>query len=300
MTPGPVRIGCSGWNYADWRGRVYPRGCPPRRWLAHYATLFDTVEVNSTFYRLASPDAVARWVAETPPDFVLRRQGEPLPDARQAAQRARQGVDRLYAGIAPLAESPKLGPVLWQLPANFHRDDDRLGARAGTAPAGPPRVRVPPRELVHVRGLRAAAHVRRRVRARRRPAPPAAGARAHGGLDVSALPLRPPRPPRQLLRDRAARVGGADRGAARRAWRCSRTSTTTGRGSRSATDGVSGSCSRVEACRDGAKFYCRVAGWSSQVARRAHNPKVAGSNPAPAIGKRHAGPEGRPSGGLRR
>ena len=54
----PVRVGCSGWNYADWRGRVYPPGCPPRRWLEHYATLFDTVEVNSTFYRLARPEAV--------------------------------------------------------------------------------------------------------------------------------------------------------------------------------------------------------------------------------------------------
>src|SRR4029079_2995461 len=48
----PVRIGCSGWNYADWRERVYPKGVPARRWLEHYATLFDTGEVNATFYRL--------------------------------------------------------------------------------------------------------------------------------------------------------------------------------------------------------------------------------------------------------
>src|SRR5919108_5583966 len=50
VTPRPARVGCSGWNYADWRGRVYPDGLPPSRWLAHYATRFDTVEVNSTFY----------------------------------------------------------------------------------------------------------------------------------------------------------------------------------------------------------------------------------------------------------
>ena len=67
----PVHIGCSGWNYSDWRERVYPRGLPPRRWLSHYATLFDTVEVNSTFYRLASRDAVASWVEQTPDDFVF-------------------------------------------------------------------------------------------------------------------------------------------------------------------------------------------------------------------------------------
>ena len=67
----PVHVGCSGWNYQSWRERVYPKGCPPSRWLEHYATLFDTVEVNSTFYRLASRDAVARWVEQTPPDFVF-------------------------------------------------------------------------------------------------------------------------------------------------------------------------------------------------------------------------------------
>ena len=48
----PVHIGCSGWNYRDWRGASTPRGCRPRRWLEHYAELFDTVEVNNTFYRL--------------------------------------------------------------------------------------------------------------------------------------------------------------------------------------------------------------------------------------------------------
>ena len=66
-----IRVGCSGWNYADWRERVYPKGLPARRWLEHYATLFDTVEVNSTFYRLAKPKAVAAWVEQTPPDFVF-------------------------------------------------------------------------------------------------------------------------------------------------------------------------------------------------------------------------------------
>jgi uncharacterized protein YecE (DUF72 family) len=131
-----VRIGCSGWNYADWRGRVYPPGCPPRRWLAHYATLFDTVEVNSTFYRLARPEAVARWVADTPPDFVLTvKASRYLTHMKRLADMER-GVERLYAGIAPLVESPKLGPVLWQLPERFHRDDDRLAYALERLPPG--------------------------------------------------------------------------------------------------------------------------------------------------------------------
>ena len=137
MTARPVRIGCSGWNYDDWRGRVYPPGCPPRRWLAHYATLFDTVEVNSTFYRLAGRRRSARWVDGDAAGLPLRGQGEPLPDARQAADgTSERGVERLYAGIEPLARSPKLGPVLWQLPANFHRDDERLERRARRLPPG--------------------------------------------------------------------------------------------------------------------------------------------------------------------
>ena len=58
----PVHIGCSGWNYAHWRGLVYPKGVPQRRWLEHYATRFDTVEVNATFYRLPKRETVAHWV----------------------------------------------------------------------------------------------------------------------------------------------------------------------------------------------------------------------------------------------
>jgi uncharacterized protein YecE (DUF72 family) len=126
VTLQPVRIGCSGWNYADWRGRVYPPGCPPRRWLAHYATLFDTVEVNSTFYRLAKPEAVARWVADTPPEFLFTVKASRYLTHMKRLTDMDRGVRRLYAGIAPLVESPKLGPVLWQLPERFRRDDDRL------------------------------------------------------------------------------------------------------------------------------------------------------------------------------
>jgi uncharacterized protein YecE (DUF72 family) len=64
-----VRIGCSGWNYDDWKGRLYPDGEPRRRWLELYAARFDTVEVNTTFYRLPSRDAVAGWVQQTPPQL---------------------------------------------------------------------------------------------------------------------------------------------------------------------------------------------------------------------------------------
>ena len=136
MTPRPVRVGCSGWNYGDWRGRVYPPGCPPRRWLAHYATLFDTVEVNSTFYRLARPEAVARWLEATPDGFLFTVKASRFLTHMKRLGDMERGVERLYAGIAPLARSPRMGPMLWQLPERFRRDDDRLAFALERLPPG--------------------------------------------------------------------------------------------------------------------------------------------------------------------
>jgi uncharacterized protein YecE (DUF72 family) len=68
----PVLVGLSGWNYAHWRdGVFYPPRLPPSRRLEHYAERSDTVEVNSTFYRLPRRDAVARWVEQTPDGFTF-------------------------------------------------------------------------------------------------------------------------------------------------------------------------------------------------------------------------------------
>jgi uncharacterized protein YecE (DUF72 family) len=115
---------------------VYPKGLPPRRWLRHYATLFDTVEVNSTFYRLASRDAVATWVQETPDDFVFALKASRYLTHYKRLADLEQGVARFYERLEPLAQTPKLGPIVWQLPANFHRDDDRLAGALEQLPPG--------------------------------------------------------------------------------------------------------------------------------------------------------------------
>jgi uncharacterized protein YecE (DUF72 family) len=131
-----VRIGCSGWNYADWRIRVYPKGCPPSRWLEHYATLFDTVEVNSTFYRLARRDAVERWVRQTPEGFCFAVKSSRYLTHMKRLTDLDRGVRRFYEHVDPLVGSPKLGPIVWQLPENFHRDDDRLASALEQLPPG--------------------------------------------------------------------------------------------------------------------------------------------------------------------
>jgi uncharacterized protein YecE (DUF72 family) len=132
----PVRIGCSGWNYPHWRERVYPKGLPQRRWLEHYATLFDTVEVNNTFYRLPARSSVASWVKETPPGFLFAvKASRFLTHVKRLADMG-PGVERFYERIQALVESPKMGPVLWQLPGNFHRDDERLAGALARLPPG--------------------------------------------------------------------------------------------------------------------------------------------------------------------
>jgi uncharacterized protein YecE (DUF72 family) len=133
---GAVRIGCSGWNYAHWRERFYPRGCPPSRWLRYYAEHFDTVEVNATFYRLPTRKAVAGWVEQSPEGFLLTIKASRYLTHIKRLTDMRAGVAKFYERIEPLVESPKLGPVLWQLPENFRRDDERLAGALVALPPG--------------------------------------------------------------------------------------------------------------------------------------------------------------------
>ena len=133
--PRPVRVGCSGWNYASWKDEFY-EGKPARLWLEHYAQYFDTVEVNNTFYRLPLKTSVARWVEETPTKFVFALKASRYLTHVKRLTDLGSGIQRYYERLEPLARSPKLGPVLWQLPANFRRDDERLEAALEALPPG--------------------------------------------------------------------------------------------------------------------------------------------------------------------
>ena len=128
-----ARIGCSGWNYAHWRRPVYG-GAPASRWLALYAERFDTVEVNATFYRLPSRSVVAGWVAGTPDDFCFAVKASRYLTHLKRLRDLGPGLDRFLERIEPLVQSPKLGPILWQLPPNFHRDDERLAEALARLP----------------------------------------------------------------------------------------------------------------------------------------------------------------------
>jgi uncharacterized protein YecE (DUF72 family) len=131
-----LRVGCSGWNYDHWRdGVFYPARCPASRWLAFYADRFDTVEVNSTFYRLPRRDAVARWVEQTPRGFLFAVKVSRYLTHVKRLREIDVHLPLLLERIAPLADGGKLGPLLWQLPPTFVRDDDRLAEALAAFPS---------------------------------------------------------------------------------------------------------------------------------------------------------------------
>jgi uncharacterized protein YecE (DUF72 family) len=133
----PVRIGCSGWNYKHWRNGVfYPPRLPARLWLEWYAQRFDTVEVNATFYRLPREAAVANWVEGSPPDFLFAVKMSRYVTHQKRLRVLPPSLEVFYERIGPLVQSPKLGPVLWQLPPTFRRDDERLAEALAQLPKG--------------------------------------------------------------------------------------------------------------------------------------------------------------------
>ena len=126
-----LRIGCSGWNYPHWRAGVfYPPRLPQRDWLTYYAGRFDTVELNTTFYRLPQAAAVTRWVSETPPGFIFAVKVSRYITHVKRLTAVPEHLPLLYERIEPLLRSPKLGPLLWQLPPTFRYDPGRLGTRS--------------------------------------------------------------------------------------------------------------------------------------------------------------------------
>jgi uncharacterized protein YecE (DUF72 family) len=135
--PDGLRVGTSGWQYDDWRPDVYPEGLPKSRWLMRYGELFDTVEVNNTFYRLPAEETFRRWAASTPPDFRFAVKASRYLTHMKRLRLPKQPV-RLLLERAQLL-GPKLGPVLLQLPPRFKCEPKRLDA---TLEAFGPRVLV--------------------------------------------------------------------------------------------------------------------------------------------------------------
>lgn len=121
---GEVRVGCSGWSYRGWRGIVYPPELPARRWFAHYADRFDTVELNTTFYRLPAAETVQAWRDQAPPGFSYAVKVGQFGTHRKKLRDPSSWLANHLERARLLG--PHLGPNLFQLPPRWHRNVARL------------------------------------------------------------------------------------------------------------------------------------------------------------------------------
>jgi uncharacterized protein YecE (DUF72 family) len=129
---GRARVGCSGWSYRDWRGIVYPADLASKRWFAYYTSLFDTVELNNTFYRLPTQQAVEGWAAAAPPDFLFALKLGQFGSHRMKLKDAASWLPNHLDRAERLGAS--LGPTLVQLPPRWRRNVERLDEFLTVAP----------------------------------------------------------------------------------------------------------------------------------------------------------------------
>jgi uncharacterized protein YecE (DUF72 family) len=141
-----LHIGTSGWAYKEWRPGFYPAELPQKRFLDHYAATLSACEINATFYRVPSDAAVARWATAAPDGF-------------RYALKAHVVLTHSYSGppedlshrFSSAAQNlgPRLGVVLFQLPAHRERDDAGAATLLKLLPRGVPGAFEPAHESWH-------------------------------------------------------------------------------------------------------------------------------------------------------
>ncbi|MBC7233759.1 MAG: DUF72 domain-containing protein [Chloroflexi bacterium] len=117
-------IGTSGWVYPHWRGILYPWELPTSQWLRYYATRFDTVEVNNTFYHLPSEQTFRSWKEEAPDRFLYAIKASRYITHMKKLAGVEEALARFLERSRLLGEH--LGPVLYQLPPRWACNLERL------------------------------------------------------------------------------------------------------------------------------------------------------------------------------
>src|SRR3954462_688972 len=121
-----IRVGCSGWQYKHWKGDFYPADLRTGDWFHRYAAIFDTVEINNSFYRLPGPHLFRSWRERAPAGFLFAVKASRYLTHMKKLKDPEEPLQRFFETAAPLGR--RLGPVLYQLPPRWGLDIDRLRA----------------------------------------------------------------------------------------------------------------------------------------------------------------------------
>ena len=120
--------GTSGWAYPSWKPDFYPAKLAQKKFLGHYATQLNTVEVNFSFRQLVKETTIQNWIQDTPAHFRFGIKAHQVITHIKRLKGTEDFVPRFLATIEPLAAAHKLGPVLFQLPPTFKKDVDVLSS----------------------------------------------------------------------------------------------------------------------------------------------------------------------------
>jgi len=132
-TVSKIRVGCSGWVYKHWRGIFYPEGLPQNRWFEFYASEFDTVEINNSFYHLPKPATFEKWRKKAPTGFCYSIKANSYLTQAKKLKDCKEPLDRMMAAVRHVGK--RLGPILYQLPPNMKINLERLESFLRILPA---------------------------------------------------------------------------------------------------------------------------------------------------------------------
>jgi len=127
-------IGTSGWVYPHWRDVFYPPKLAQSKWLEFYTRHFPTVELNNSFYHLPTEKAFSNWRDTSPPGFVYAVKVSRFITHIKRLKEVEEPIATFLGRARHLEE--KLGPLLYQLPPNMHRNDERLDCFLSILPKG--------------------------------------------------------------------------------------------------------------------------------------------------------------------
>ena len=120
-----IYIGCSGYHYKEWKGAFYPEKLPSTKWLQYYAERFNTIEINSTFYRKPSLKSLSKWYKDTPDDFVFTVKANKLFTHFRRMNNVAEELIEFYR-VVEEALQEKVKCILFQFPASVKYSDEML------------------------------------------------------------------------------------------------------------------------------------------------------------------------------
>lgn len=131
-------VGTSGWAYPSWKPDFYPAKLAQTKFLQHYSTQLNAVEVNFTFRQLLKETTAQKWISETPAGFRFSIKAHQVITHIKRLKKTEDFIPRFLSTIEPLARAQKLGPLLFQLPPNLKIDQALLEEFLAVVPRGVP------------------------------------------------------------------------------------------------------------------------------------------------------------------